>query len=581
MFLAVVSSPRAASAQDAGAKTFIDYLQPTPLVCPLNSNTWGCTASQVAAKQNSCGNENAGQTSGPVVPRDTCNGIESPMNPPKNYYWDGKIIRAPDGIYHLFADRWPGTSGFGAWTSSDPIHAVGDGGPLGPFTDMGYAYTYWSSGDAHHGHNSMACVLLDGVDAGVPGAKYCLIASEVVPFTIWTSPSLDGPWTGCPNGPSPGQSGENNGPLIQTNGLPGSPDGHPDSNVSIVPRPDGEFEIVQRHGLIALSKTGICGPYLLQQPTNTYPPNEQPSYSDGIYPNRQRHADPLTGTPGGPPVNPESYSLIEDPVIWYSGGKYHVLYDYPDDRVGYHLTSADGIHNWTDEGLAYDPRMAQKIFGYTGGTTAVGWYKMERTNVLIENGHVTHVTWAVSDVDKNNQIGAGSDHGSKVIVVPFDGCAFDHETGNGPPCNAGLEGGAPGDAAADATIGDDAGVSSSGGSSGGVSSSGGGSSSGSTGGAGATSGGGGDAGSAPGTAGSGCGCVVGAGVQDAAPPAGGLLVALGAWIRIRARRSRAKRGVASEGRHVALASDVPRALEGLEQTDRNSSRGHRIFTPRL
>ena len=49
--------------------------------------------------------------------------------------------------------------------------------------------------------------------------------------------------------------------------------------------------------------------------------------------------------------------LAEDPVIWYSGGQYHVLYDYPDDRVGYHLTSVDGVHNWTDGGLAYDPRM--------------------------------------------------------------------------------------------------------------------------------------------------------------------------------------------------------------------------------
>ena len=29
----------------------------------------------------------------------------------------------------------------------------------------------------------------------------------------------------------------------------------------------------------------------------------------------------------------------------------------PDDRVGYHLTSTDGIHNWTDQGLAYDPAL--------------------------------------------------------------------------------------------------------------------------------------------------------------------------------------------------------------------------------
>ena len=70
-------------------------------------------------------------------------------------------------------------------------------------------------------------------------------------------------------------------------------------------------------------------------------------------------------------------------MIWYSGGQYHVLYDYPDDRVGYHLTSLDGIHDWTDQGLAYDPRFAQQIFSYTDGTVD-HWYKMERPACLIE-----------------------------------------------------------------------------------------------------------------------------------------------------------------------------------------------------
>ena len=132
----------------------------------------------------------------------------------------------------------------------------------------------------------------------------------------------------------------------------------------------------------------------------------------------------------GPSTVESTYSLAEDPVIWFSGGQYHVLYDYPDDRVGYHLTSSDGIHNWTDQGLAYDPRYAQQIFSYTDGTVD-HWYKMERPNVVLENGLITHVTFAVSDVDKNNQISAGTDHGSKVIVVPFDGVTFDKDTGVG------------------------------------------------------------------------------------------------------------------------------------------------------
>jgi len=396
------------------SKTFINYFQPTPVTCPLTTSAWGCTAT--GSTPPSCVSGTG------VVPRDTCNGIESSTNPPGYYYWDGTVILAPDGTFHMFADRWAGSAGFNpGWESSDPIHAVGGKSALGPYTDKGYAYSNSSFGsDPHHGHNSQVVTLLNGT--------YALIVSEVVPFTIFTATSLDGPWTPCSGSPGSG--------LSVPSGFGGNTSYG--SNVSLVVRPDGNFEIIQRHGLIALSSSGICGPYKAQQPTNTYPANESiPSqYSASIYPNKQKHSDPMA-----PSTVESTYTLAEDPVIWFSGGQYHVLYDYPDDRVGYHLTSTDGIHNWTDQGLAYDPRYAQQIFSYTDGTVD-HWYKMERPNVVLENGIITHVTFAVSDVDKNNLITAGSNHGSKVIVVPFDGVAFDKDTGMGAGGAGGGGGGA-------------------------------------------------------------------------------------------------------------------------------------------
>jgi hypothetical protein len=406
-------------AQAQTTKTFINYFQPTPTTCSLTTNAWGCTATGSTPP-----NCVSGQG---VVPRDTCNGIESSTNPPGYYYWDGTVILAPDGTFHLFADRWAGSQGFNpGWEGSDPIHAVGGTSALGPYTDKGYAYSNSSFGsDPHHGHNSQVVALLNGT--------YAMIVSEVVPFTIFTASSLEGPWTPCSGSPGSGLS------------VPSAFGANTNyaSNVSLVVRPDGNFEITQRHGLIALSTSGICGPYKAQQPTNTYPSDEAiaSQYSASIFPNRQKHSDPM-----GPSTVESTYSLAEDPVIWFSGGQYHVLYDYPDDRVGYHLTSTDGIHNWTDQGLAYDPRYAQQIFSYTDGTVD-HWYKMERPNVVVENGLITHVTFAVSDVDKNNQISAGTDHGSKVIVVPFDGATFDKDTGVGTGGTGG-GGGAAGGAGA-------------------------------------------------------------------------------------------------------------------------------------
>jgi hypothetical protein len=180
---------------DAG-KTFIDYLQPTPIACPpLSSATWGAAG---------------------VLPRDTCNGIESAKGagvPPDYYYWDGKIIAGKDRSFHLFMSTWPGSAGFNpGWTGPESYHAVSTGSALGPYQRKGYVF---DNGGSHKGHNTSACELPDGT--------YALVVSEVVPFTIYRSASLDGPWTACPN-----PSGE----LIKTNGVNAGSDNHWDSNVT-------------------------------------------------------------------------------------------------------------------------------------------------------------------------------------------------------------------------------------------------------------------------------------------------------------------------------------------------------------
>ena len=261
-------------------------------------------------------------------------------------------------------------------------------------------------------------------------ASYAVVVSEVVPFTIYQSSSLDGPWTCVRRRP------------IQANGVRAGTDTHYDSNVSLTARARRQVQIVQRHGLIAIADT-LCGPYKMQTPTWTYPAANLPQGIDSIYPHR-------TSVPDSAITNP-TYAWEEDPHIWYSGGVYHVLYSGSGDRIGWHLYSTDGIHDWKDDGLAFDPRMYQKIFCYEGSTTCTQWYKMERPSVVLEDGHVTHVTWAVADVDKDNMIPAGSNHGSKVIVVPFDGVAFDKDYGVGG--SGGGAGGATGTGGTTATGG--------------------------------------------------------------------------------------------------------------------------------
>ena len=368
------------AATDAQAKPFMEYIKPMPPVEPLSDATWGDPG---------------------VLPRDLANGIESAKGkavPPEWHYWDGQIIRAQDGKFHLFHSTWLGSNGFNpGWTGSDAYHSVSEKGVLGPYKRKDYVYT---NGGSHKGHNVTALELKDG--------SYAVVVGEVVPLAIYKATSLDGPFTAC----SP-----------QINSQIGG------SNVSIFQRSDGKFQAVERHGSIAVSDT-LCGTYVKQTPKCKYTP-----YAAGsIYPKR-------TSTPNVPNAK---YEWEEDPHIWESGGIIHVIYSGSGDRVGWHVYSPDGINDWTDNGYAWSPREYAKIFCYEGSTTCNQWFKMERPSVVLQDGHPTHITWAVADVDKDFAIPGGSNHGSKIIVIPFDGVAFDNDFGVGNK-----DGGAPVDTATD------------------------------------------------------------------------------------------------------------------------------------
>lgn len=360
----------------AQAKPFMDYIKPRPVTCAaLSSDTWGVDA---------------------VLPRDLCNGMESARGqgvPPEYYYWDGQILKGQDGKYHLFMSTWSGADGFNpGWRDSDAFHAVSDQGVLGPYQRQDYVY---NNGGSHRGHNVTALELPDG--------DYAVVVSETVPFTIYRSSSLDGPWTSCT-------------PDIEVSS----------SNVSLFPRHDGRFQVVERYGNIAIADT-LCGRYVKQQPTCAYPTGN----GDTIYPAR----DSIPNVP-----NP-TFEWEEDPHIWRSGGTYHVIYSGSGDRVGWHLYSEDGINDWQDNGYAWSPREYERLFCFEGSTTCSEWYKMERPGVVLENGHPTHLTWAVADVDKDFEIPGNSNHGSKIIVLPFDGVAFDVDFGDGTTVDPGGTGG--------------------------------------------------------------------------------------------------------------------------------------------
>jgi hypothetical protein len=321
-------------------KTLIDYFLPTPIHTSLTKDVWGAPG---------------------VIPRDTQNGLEDTTMKQWNY-WDGQIIKAPDGKYHMFSSRWPESNGHGGWGNSKAIQSVSDN-LTGPYVDKGLL---WPDDMGGKGHNVTALVMPDGT--------YAVIISETRPGEVYTSKSLDGPFTHL-------------GTIkFDQNGFPG---GRQSSNITMMVRPDGDYEMIARPGQILISKDGILGPFKAQGP-NIFP-----------------------SIPGLPRRN------LEDPVIWYSGNCWS-------ERKAYQLTSIDGITNWTNRGLAYDP--TNDFIRYTDGTVN-RWNNLERPGVYIENGHVVAFTLACIDVPKNADTG-DSGHGSKIIIIPFDGAAMDRDLQN-------------------------------------------------------------------------------------------------------------------------------------------------------
>jgi hypothetical protein len=293
--------------------------------------------------------------------RDIGNGLED-RDLKQWCYWDGAVLQSVDGKWHMFASRWPERLGHGGWTSSLAVHAVSDD-PLGPYADNGPC---WPDNQGGKGHNVTALVMPDG--------RYAITISETRPGEVFASKSPEGPWE------SLGRITVADRPQWRA------------SNVTPVLRPDGQYMIVQRSGEIMLAKQ-ITGPYVVQ--------------GNSIYPH----------------VNGLTLENLEDPVAWYSDGRYHIVVNSWSQRKAFHLTSPDGIGHWTFRGLAYDP--TTDFIRYADGTVN-HWNKIERPSVILKDGHVAYFTFAVIDVPKEQEKG-NDRHGSKVIVVPFDGQALDRD----------------------------------------------------------------------------------------------------------------------------------------------------------
>lgn len=316
-----------------------------------------------------------------VIPRDTNNGLED-VDLDEWCYWDGSIVKDDEGKYHMYASRWTQSVSHGkGWnTKSLGTHAVSDT-LFGPYKDQGLIWPQWRDGE---GSNVVGLRMHDG--------RYAGIASEVVPGQVFVSDDPFGPFellgdfkidsNGFYSGWGRYNELDHGAVRAGTVGFL--------SNVMVILRPDGRYMMIARHCVPMISDNGILGPYKM--------------YGDKAW----------RGIEGLPQYK------MEDPTVWYSDGLYHIVVNFHGEDTSYHLTSRDGMHNWKNRGVAF--RRNAGVFRHKDGTVE-DWYTVQRPTVYTEEETVKAFNFSVIDVHKGEDR-KNDKHGSKIVVIPFDGDAF-------------------------------------------------------------------------------------------------------------------------------------------------------------
>ncbi len=306
------------------------------------------------------------------------------------WVWCGSVIKGPDGLYHMFASRWPTTVPF-HWnwvTNSEVVHAVSKK-PQGPYEFKEVALPkrgnqYWDGLVTHnptiHKYKDTYLLYYTGVtyDFPVPSENFQPTEEQFRQaranqrIGLATSKSLWGPWQ------------RKDQPILEPR--PGKWDALITVNPAACIRNDGSVLLIYKStphqkGLL---KLGVAeakhfdGPY--------YRLSDEPIFQF------DKESESTIWTDS---------KHVEDPYVWYNGKYYELIMKDMNGNIcgeaggGIHATSKDGI-NWK---ISDPPKAYSRTIKWSDGTvtTQAG---LERPQLLIENGKPTYLFAATGTGEK-------------------------------------------------------------------------------------------------------------------------------------------------------------------------------------
>jgi hypothetical protein len=305
------------------------------------------------------------------------------------WVWDPSVIKGDDGLYHMFASRWPKTINFhpGWMVKSEVIHATSET-LAGPYTFQSVVFPargaeYWDGRATHNPtirkHGDTYILFYMGSThpfPDVPTGEHISLADHRSilgrankRIGIATAPSPWGPWTRYDR------------PILDTK--PGTFYSFLTSNPAPLIREDGSV-------LMIFKSRAYAG--TIDSPTHT-------PMMLGL-----ARADHWRGpyyVVGDEPVfSRERLGEVEDPFFWESPtGGFEMVAKCMTGRLtlgewgaGIHAFSPDGL-NWT---LAENPRAYSRYVHWDDGTTQM-MGNLERVFLYLEEGRPRYLFGATAD----------------------------------------------------------------------------------------------------------------------------------------------------------------------------------------
>lgn len=304
----------------------------------------------------------------------------------KDYWcWDATVIKGDDGLYHMFASRWPKDISFhpGWMTNSEVVHAVADT-PEGPYTFKAVALPargpgFWDGRSTHnptirkHGDTYLLYYMRSTHPLGEAprGKKFelndprCLVARANKRIGLAISKSPDGPWERFDR------------PILETKG--GTFYSFFTSNPAPVVHADGSVLMVFKSR--SYLEDGTHSQMML-----------------GLA-RAPHYRGPYTVVGDKPVLGPDNVGQLEDPFVWQNadGGYELIAKDMSgaivgENHAGVHAVSPDG-ETWK---LAAKPKAWTRTLTFDDGKTeTLG--QLERPFILFENGRPAYLIGAVGD----------------------------------------------------------------------------------------------------------------------------------------------------------------------------------------